>query len=381
MRPSGCGDRHSELTTSTIHHYVPQWYQRRFLPSGETRFHLLNMKPWRVVNNRRVPMREVERWGTKKCFQQPDLYSVRVAGYPKDLFEKLFFGDSDTAGASAVEEVSNAGSRTPISREGFNNFFQYLSVQSLRTPKGLAWLRQRLPPSSSKQDLLEHVHRYQYMRCVMWVESFMDVLYHDENVGFLLTDHPITLYNKACFPRSSDCVFPNDPGAAWKGTQTIFPLDSKKCFVLTHTEYAHNQKMKSQLTRPRTNARLFGNTMAKTHQIVHRQVSRDAVIQINRILKWRATRYIAAPTYEWLFPEEHCAKVQWPDLGAHLLPTTDLWRNTGEILMGLPDGSVYAQDQYGRSPRTAAEQAAAEATAKRLLDQMERIKKNEGKTD
>lgn len=366
------------MNESTDHHYVPQWYQKRFLAKDEKHFYYLNLKPSRTVNGRAVAMREVERWGTKKCFQQPNLYSVRVPGYPKDLFEKLFFGKYDHHGSAAIKEVASAGTRVPISRESFGSFFEYLSVQALRTPKGLAWLRQFLPANATKQELLENVQKYQHMRCVMWVESFMDVLHHEsEEVGFLLTDHPVTSYNKACYPRSRDCRFPNDPRFAWKGTQTIFPLDQKRCFVLTHTEYAHNQKINSQLTYPRTNPRMFGNTIAKSHEIVHREVSKQDVIHINRILKWRATRFLAARELDWLYPERHCARVEWPDLGKSLLPTTELWRNTGDIYVGLASGDIYSQDRFGRTPRTPQQQSEVEKRAKDMLEQFERIKANE----
>src|SRR5690606_21536687 len=118
--------------------------QKRFLPHGETRFYCLNRRPYRTLNGRRVRMREIERWGAAKCFQEANLYSVNVPGFPKDQFEKEFFGNYDHNGAIAVDEVANAGHRVAISHEGYRHFFSYLSVQALRTPKGMAWLMAHL---------------------------------------------------------------------------------------------------------------------------------------------------------------------------------------------------------------------------------------------
>jgi len=365
------------MTESTKHHYVPRWYQRRFLPEGETRFYYLNRRPYQTVNGRHVPMRDIERWGPAKCFQEANLYSVNVPGFPKDQFEKEFFGAYDHNGAIAVDEVANAGHRVAISHEGYQHFFAYLSVQALRTPKGMAWLMGHLGAQLGKRELLEGISRLRYIRTVMWVESFQEVLYTEsDDIGFLISDHPVTSYNKACYAESAECRLPNDPDAAWKGTQTIFPLDAKRCFVLTHTEYAHNQDMRTQLRRPRTNARLFGNTIAKTHQIVHRQVSDAEVSRINQILKLRARRYLAAPFEHWLYPEGACNRIQWPDLGVPLVPKTELWRNTGGVYMGLKSGGVFMQDPFGRSPDTPEEQRQVEKEVEAMHAQLQKALAN-----
>lgn len=324
-------------------------------------------------------MREIERWGPPKCFQEANLYSVQVPGFPKDQFEKAFFGEYDASGAAAVEEVAKAGHRVAISHSGYQNFFAYLSIQALRTPKGLAWLMNRLGVGATKRELLELLAHLRYIRSVMWVESFQEVLYTDsKDIGFLITDHPVTSYNKACHSESAECRFPNDPDPAWKGTQTIFPMDAKRCFVLTHAEYAHNQNITHQLRRPRTNARLFGNTIAKTHQIVHREVSENEVASINQILKLRAKRYLAAPHEHWLYPEEVCERIQWPNLGTPLVPKTELWRNTGGVYIGLKGGGVYSQDAFGRAPQTPEEQRRIEQEMEAMHAQLRRALANSG---
>lgn len=346
------------------HHYVPQWYQHRFLAPGETRLHYLNLRPIRHVNGRAVKMRDVERWGPRKCFCEPNLYAVDVPGRSRDLYETILFGEVDRLGALAVEEVASAASREPISHENFENFFQFLSAQTLRTPKGLAWLRRVIPQLAEARHLqvMRTLERFRNLRCLTWAEGFQDILYVDsDDIGFVMTDHPVTTFNKACHPDSQHCRYPLDPSAFWKGSQTIFPLDSRRCMILTHTEYAHKQSMRLALTRNRTNPRMFARTIIPTNEIEHREVSVQDVAVVNHILKSRAARYVAAARQEWLYPERIVPTKNWQELGNVLMPKEALWRNTGGTWATMNSGAVVKVDAFGRMPRTPEEQQQAEA--------------------
>src|SRR5690606_27404022 len=62
-------------------HYVPQWYQRRFLMPGDAEaklFHL-DLKPEVVKHPDGVerPRNALMRWGPVRCFKQDDLYTTR----------------------------------------------------------------------------------------------------------------------------------------------------------------------------------------------------------------------------------------------------------------------------------------------------------------
>ncbi|MGO1072127.1 DUF4238 domain-containing protein [Lysobacter sp. CA199] len=361
----------------TSHHYVPQWYQRRFLSANETNLHYLNLDPWREVNGRRVRMRDCEQWGTKKCFCSPNLYSVDVPGRNRDLYETLFFGEVDRLGALALDVVASNPARTPINQDHFENFFSYMSAQTLRTPKGLAWLKSWMPGAANHFQIMRGLEQFRDLRCLAWSEGFQDIVYtNDPDAGFIITDHPVTSYNKASYSGAAECRPPNDPGAFWKGTQTIFPLDAKRCLVLTHSEYAHKPDMRAQLKRPRTNPRMYGFSLVATHQIEHREINAAQVAAINLILKKRATRYVAASREEWLFPETVHPRTQWPDLGRTLLPTTALWRNTGETYAQMNDGRVIKADAFGRMPKTLEEQRRAAEEIKRMRAQVERALSN-----
>jgi hypothetical protein len=58
---------------SRAHHYVPQWYQRRFLTPGASRFFYLDLHPDTVVRDGVSHERKaLLRWGPARCFYKDD---------------------------------------------------------------------------------------------------------------------------------------------------------------------------------------------------------------------------------------------------------------------------------------------------------------------
>ena len=56
------------------HHYVPEWYQRRFLKAGEHRYHYLDLHPEILVNNGHKYRRNARhKWGPDMCFVKKGL--------------------------------------------------------------------------------------------------------------------------------------------------------------------------------------------------------------------------------------------------------------------------------------------------------------------
>lgn len=92
----------------------------------------------------------------------------------------------------------------------FQRFFEYLSVQKLRTPKGLDWIRGQYP-SLSQIELMIEMQALRTMNCMM----------------------------------------------------TIFSLDSNHCLILTNLEYAKAPDAIDPL-EDRQNARYSGQTIART---------------------------------------------------------------------------------------------------------------------
>lgn len=81
-----------------------------------------------------------------------------------------------------------------------------------------------------------------------------------------------------------------------------------------------------------------------------RKLSEMEVHAINRIIKFRARKYVAAGNPDWMYPERHC-DWPWEDIGNILLPRADLWRFGGEIYIGYKDGSSAYRDQFGRTSK------------------------------
>lgn len=89
-----------------------------------------------------------------------------------------------------------------------------------------------------------------------------------------------------------------------------------------------------------------GGKIIRTRCLTDHEVS-----QINRVLKARAKRHIAAGRPEWLYLEQE-ANCSWADLATTSLPPrAGLWNFGGETYVGFKDGSVHYQDAYGRTEK------------------------------
>jgi len=328
-------------------HYVPQWYQRGFLAPGQSRLFHLNLNPdlKTLTDGRQVRRIALHEWGTKSCFVAYDLYTTHFGPIVNDEVEKYLFGFIDDRGAKAVRAFA-LGNHADV-HESFQDFFEHMAAQKLRTPKGLDWIRSCYG-ALDQIDLMVEMQALRLMQCTMWAEGVREVVSAaDSDVKFIVTDHPVTVYNAEIDPASPDCAYPLDPMVSSLGTQTVFALDADTCLIFTHLEYA-KEPDRQDLTRLRTNARHLGVGMTRTDAFIReRRLSRDEVIAINHLLKSRAKRCIAASNKEWLYPERHFSG-SWAQIAKVLLPKADLWRFGGEIYVGYKDGSSGYWDEHGR---------------------------------
>ena len=129
------------MTDYRRNHYVPIWYQDRFLPNRPNRnFHYLDMKPETLVSNgHRYSRRSKLRWGPKLCFVETDLYTTKSGSWESTDIEKHFFGELDATASNALNYFEGF-THPSASENAFNTFLPYMSIQKLRTPKGLAAL-------------------------------------------------------------------------------------------------------------------------------------------------------------------------------------------------------------------------------------------------
>jgi hypothetical protein len=92
--------------------------------------------------------------------------------------------------------------------------------------------------------------------------------------------------------------------------------------------------------------------MVRTDALIReRKLTTEEHIRVNRVIKARAKRYIAAGKEEWLYPETSSAE-SWADLrGVFLPPENGLWHFGGEMYVRFESGEVHYQDTFGRTEK------------------------------
>jgi len=338
------------MTKTRNNHYVPQWYQKGFFEPSRNSFCYFDISPTRhsLPDGRIVVERSKFESPTSRAFWQRDLYSTFFGTSVNDEIERKLFGDIDKRGADAIRAFIG-GDAGAWHRE-FRTFFEYLDVQKLRTPKGLDWLSGQYP-RLTQNDLMYEMQGIRMMHCTIWTEGVREIVSaQDADVKFIVSDHPVTIYNHALPPDAPVNDYPNDPSIALKGSHTIFPLNRDFCLILTNLEYA--QDPSANPLKKRTFAGNYRNSMVRTDAFIRtRKLTSEEVIRVNRVLKARAKRYIAAGKEEWLYPEMSLSE-PWADLrNVFLPPKNELWHFGGEMFARFESGDVYYQDAFGRNEK------------------------------
>jgi hypothetical protein len=332
-------------------HYVPEWYQRRFLPPGVRKFHYLDLAPSVERRNGHIWKRKEKlHWGPNRCFAQHDLYTTQWGAITNTDIEKFFFGRFDREAPLAIDYFANL---RPFQADGamFQTFLSYMSVQKLRTPKGLAWLT-AFSGSKSSNYTLQYLQRLQQIFCATWTDCVWQIADASQSpTKFLLTDHPVTVYNRDCFPGSLECTAPNDPDVRLAGTHTIFPLSLDKVLILTNLAWVRNPYQKAKKVHP--NPKMMRHAIFNFQDIqFDRRLSEEEVCEINYILKRRALRYVAAAEENWLYPERHLRSGHWRKLGDGylLMPDPRHVHMGGTTYIGYSGGGSEAFGPFGHRP-------------------------------
>jgi hypothetical protein len=339
------------MSEFTNNHYVAQWYQRRFMVPGTGKYHYLDLSPETVVRDGHRYTRDALRHlGPASCFAQDDLYTVRWGDLTNVDIEKFFFGKIDSAGKAAVEYFAGYDHKS-ASQEALHGLLEYMSVQKLRTPKGLGWLSLKARTGSRNLNLI-FLQQIRRIFCATWTDCVWQIA--DASVSptkLIISDHPVTVYNRACFPLSNWCKGFNDPDILMVATHTYFPLSMDKVLILTNLSWARDPYQNETKMHP--NPRLFRPAMFNYMAIqTGRQLTEQEVLAINYITKTRAHRYVAAAEKEWLYPERQLETDHWRKLGNGLMlmpEPRDLYMG-GEILIGYKDGHSEAFGPYGHRP-------------------------------
>jgi len=333
-----------------VHHYVPQWYQRRFLRNGQFKFYYLDLHPEVITNNGvKYQRRDMRRLGPARCFYGDDLYTLKLGNWTTDEVEKRFFGEIDRRGRSAVELFSDYSGYSKGLHEAFPILPQYMDAQRFRTPRGLDQLKSLTDVRDHNQTLL-FMQRWFRFHTTMWTEGVWEIARARQSpTKFILTDEPVTFFNRRGFP--SEHAYPGDVGLDQVGTRTLFPLGLDSCLIITHVQLVRNPW--ANPTTSRVNARSYEQTMKYLLDTQFgRELEEDEVLRINFILKKRAPRYIAAAEEEWLYPERRASTTVWSKLDDDWFLFPHLWKVSfsSGIMAGWKDGSKWAMDEHGRQP-------------------------------
>ena len=332
-------------------HYVPIWYQKKFLLPGQSKMWRLDLSPatkssvghtWQTPN--------VSQKSPKASLFQDDLYTTNYFGMTNSDIEKYFFGSLDGRGKKAIEHFVNfkfGGG----SHEAFNALLPYMSVQKLRTPKGLQTLRREMQ-TQNKNDLLHTMQQMQTIFCATWTECVWQIADATKSeTKFILSDHPVVVYNREAFPASKYCESGRDPDIRLLGTHTYFPLSLDKVLILTNLAWVRDPYQSALSVRP--NPTLFRKTMFNFMDIqVDRYLTNEEVIEINYITKMRAQRFVLASQKSWLFPEEKMTSDHWRKLGDGylLMPEPRHIHGGGEKFIGYENGQSEHFNEYGHRP-------------------------------
>ncbi len=335
------------MSRTRNNHYVPQWHQNKFVDERDDELRHLKRREIKLKDSSAKTVYGKNWFTSAQCFYAKDLYSTFFGTIVNDDIEKKLFGPVDDNGADAVKAFLTDDQVQW--HHNFQDFFTYLDAQKLRTPKGLDWVKSKYPELNQIQ-LMAEMQALRTIHCTLWTEGVRELVSaEDSDVKFILSDHPVTIYNYACPPDSELCAYPNDPDIALKGSQTIFPLDKNRCLILTNLEYAQDPEGVNPLEQ-RTNATKMRQSMVNTINFINkRKLTANEVTKINYIIKSRAKDAIAAGKESWLYPENKLI-CDWGELRNVLLPpANELHQFGGEMYAGYEDGSTYYQDAFGRT--------------------------------
>lgn len=294
--------------------------------------------------------RDIHEWSPDSIFAEDDLYTTQWGAISNTEIEQFFFGKLDND-ASRYLDYFAVFKHPSVNEKAFQGLMTYMSVQKLRTPKGLAFLMNAGKPTEKNLTLLL-LQQIQHLYCAIWTEC--EWLIADASgspTKVIVSDHPVTVYNRACPPLSEYCRGYNDPDIRLAATHTIFPLSLDKILILTNRNWLRNLYQKETTVRP--NPTMLRPAIFNFTDIqIERMLSEDEVLMVNSIIKRRAYRYIAAAQKEWLYPEKYVSTDHWKKLGEGylLMPEPRLEYMGGEVFIGYGKGKSDAFGVYGHKP-------------------------------
>jgi hypothetical protein len=334
---------------SRNHHYVPQWYLKRFLLDGQSKLFYLDRKPEKIQNGAHPYFRRNPQCaGVVSCFAQADLYAMRFGKQTTDLLETKLFGIVDKKGATAAAFFSCYHDYLAGTNNMFRDLMFYMGAQRFRTPRGLDLIKKQYGFADHTRALMIMNRLFQAYG-TMWMEGVWEIVHaRQSRVKFVISDDPVTFFNRGVVPGGPPYPFGADLSQV--GTRTIFPLSAESCLIISHLQLTRNAWINP--TADRENARTFDQTIANLTQIQFgRALNENEVLRINLILKKSAKKFIASGREEFLYPEKHI-DTHWTKLDDDwfLFPNLCKVKFSSGTFIGFHDGSTFGMDEYGRRP-------------------------------
>jgi hypothetical protein len=204
---------------------------------GQHRYFRLDLKPEVVTSSQlKYTRHDVHEWSPERIFAQDDLYTTLWGGVSNVEIERFFFGHLDNGAPTALDFFTKYAD-IDVDEAAFQNLMRYMSVQKLRTPKGLGLLA-ALTRSTDRNVTLMNLQQFQNLFCAIWTESVWQIAdASDPPTKFIISDHPVTVYNRACPPLSKWCTGVNDPDVRMHASHTYFPLSLNKVLILTNLSW------------------------------------------------------------------------------------------------------------------------------------------------
>lgn len=178
------------MSITRNNHYVPVWYQKGFWEPGKTTLAYLNLAPEKYTrSDGSTGHKQALHYAPPtRAFVEKDLYSTFFGTSVDDEIERKLFGDIDTRGAKAVKAFSSGDPAE--CQKNFESFFEYIDIQKIRTPRGLAWIQAQYP-SLSQNELMMEMQAIRMMHCTIWTEGVREIVSaEDSKVKFILTPTP-----------------------------------------------------------------------------------------------------------------------------------------------------------------------------------------------
>ncbi len=135
------------------------------------------------------------------------------------------------------------------------------------------------------------LQQYQRIYCAMWSDCVWQIADATASpTKFIISDHPVTVYNRGCFPVSQWCTGFNDPDIRWVGMHSYFPLSIDKILIMTNLSWVRNPYQDARKEHP--NQDFVHSTIFKLTDIqTCRSLSEHAVQLLQVAIERKDTRH------------------------------------------------------------------------------------------